>query len=51
MKPNETARQLVLNGKTKNKNAKIKIQRSKESEVNNFQEPFRTEELDEAKVC
>jgi len=48
VKPNEIARQLVLNGKTKNKSAKIKIQRSKEREVNHFQEPFRTEELDEA---
>lgn len=48
MKQNEITRQLVLNGKTKHKSAKIKIQRSKESVVNQFQGPFRTVELDEA---
>lgn len=48
VKPNEIARQLILNGRTKNKHTKFKIQRSIEHEINHFQELFRIEELDEA---
>jgi len=45
VKPNDIAKHLDLNSKTKNKNAKIKIQRSKDNEVYYFQELFRIEEL------
>lgn len=33
VKPNEIVKYLVLNGKTKNRSAKVKIQRSKEHEI------------------